>query len=461
MTVPNGPADTATFGFSNKTSLEISTDTEVNGIVFTADATDSYRIDVVATSVNGDVTLTISGSGITNNSGSRPSIHTRRENDRFPEIVFRGSASAANAYISIDHGDVSFFDRSTADSAIIEAVIGGISFSNSSSAGGASIFTDTDESQISFSDTSTAGNASIGTSGSVAFSGSSSAGSAGIGIIASPSAGFLFFFGSSTGDTAQIGLSGSNGPDNALLYLGSHNPPGVKIGSLAGDEFGVVFLGGNNLTVGSNSLNTTFSGSISGNGGSLTKTGSGKLTLMNAGYGSDYTGGTTIKKGILIVNNTTGSATGTGPVQVISGTLSGTGIIGGSVTVGNGTTAGAIVRGGSGSTAGTLRINSSLTFNSQSTYNCYLNRTTVPKAGTVKAVGVTINANVRFTWVETGGAAVARGTKFRVIDNTSANPIFGRFSNLPDNSTFSDTHGTTFKVSYTGGTGNDLVLTVQ
>jgi len=71
------------------------------------------------------------------------------------------------------------------------------------------------------------------------------------------------------------------------------------------------------------------------------------------------------------------------------------------------------------------------------------------------------SANMPLTWVETGQVALERGTKFRVIDNTSANPIFGRFSNLPHGSTFTDNHGTTLKVNYTGGTGNDLVLTVQ
>ena len=44
MTVPNGPLDTATFGFSNITNIYISADTEVNGIVFTANATNSYVI---------------------------------------------------------------------------------------------------------------------------------------------------------------------------------------------------------------------------------------------------------------------------------------------------------------------------------------------------------------------------------------------------------------------------------
>lgn len=148
-------------------------------------------------------------------------------------------------------------------------------------------------------------------------------------------------------------------------------------------------------------------------------------------------------------------------MQVVSDTLSGTGIISGTVTVGNGTTTGAILRGGSGTTAGTLTINNPLTFNSGSTYKCYLNRTATPKAGAAKALGVVIKANVPFTLVETGTAALTRGTKFTVVNNTSANPIAGRFSNLANGSTFSDTHGTTFKVSYNGGTGNDLVLIVQ
>jgi autotransporter-associated beta strand protein len=464
--VPNGPADIATFGLSNTTDVSISEDTEVNGIIFTADATNSYAIDLFTSNPNKDVTLTISGSGITNNSGIIPYI-TAYYPYYGAEIVFRGNASASNATI---------------------ATVGNayVAFYNSSTAGSAQLYGGNDETYLDFYDASTAGNSAISYAGTISFHNYSSAGSADVSISGLPTGGeFSFddsssagsarisiygndnyadvrFMGSSTGDTAQIELFSGEGYGQCSLFIDGHNPPGVRIGSLAGDEPSFVYLGSNNLTIGSNSLNTTFAGAIVGDGGSLTKTGSGKLTLTNANpySGSTYTGGTTIRKGVLIVNNTTGSATGTGPVQVISGTLSGTGIIDGPVTVGNGTTTGAIVRGGSGPTAGTLTINSSLTFNSQSTYKCYLNRTTPPRAGTVKALGVTINANVPFTWVETGRAALARGTRFTVIDNTSANPIFGRFSNLPDNSTFTDTHGTTFKVRYAGGTGNDLVLTV-
>src|SRR5262249_17495825 len=36
MTVPNGPEDIATFGFSNNSNVSISANTEVNGIILTA-----------------------------------------------------------------------------------------------------------------------------------------------------------------------------------------------------------------------------------------------------------------------------------------------------------------------------------------------------------------------------------------------------------------------------------------
>src|SRR5215471_8186359 len=62
-TVPNGPADTATFASSNRTRPFIAFNAEVNGIVFNPGASAFTIANVPGTSP----TLTISGDGITNN----------------------------------------------------------------------------------------------------------------------------------------------------------------------------------------------------------------------------------------------------------------------------------------------------------------------------------------------------------------------------------------------------------
>jgi hypothetical protein len=61
-TIPNGAADTATFVISNTSLVSFAADTEVNGIVFNAGASPF-------TLVNQAPTVTINGTGITNNSG--------------------------------------------------------------------------------------------------------------------------------------------------------------------------------------------------------------------------------------------------------------------------------------------------------------------------------------------------------------------------------------------------------
>jgi autotransporter-associated beta strand protein len=132
----------------------------------------------------------------------------------------------------------------------------------------------------------------------------------------------------STGGTARIVLVG-----NGFLTIAPHNPPGVTIGSLEGS--GNVFLGNNNLTVGSRNTSTLFSGVIQ-DGGSLTKIGTGTLTLSGA---NTYSGPTTINAGKLTVDGSIMSA-----VTVNNGgTLAGSGTTG-SVVVNSG---GIVAPGGS------------------------------------------------------------------------------------------------------------------
>src|SRR4249920_2789793 len=61
-TVPNGPDDVATFGLSHHTGVFVSTDTEVNEVIFNAGAS-PFTINAA-----GDQELTVSAVGIINDS---------------------------------------------------------------------------------------------------------------------------------------------------------------------------------------------------------------------------------------------------------------------------------------------------------------------------------------------------------------------------------------------------------
>ena len=89
-TVPNGPDDVATFGLSHHTGVFVSTDTEVNEVIFNAGAS-PFTINAA-----GDQELTVSGVGIINDSGIA-------QNFVFP--TFAGIVLTNNATV----GDMTFF----------------------------------------------------------------------------------------------------------------------------------------------------------------------------------------------------------------------------------------------------------------------------------------------------------------------------------------------------------------
>jgi autotransporter-associated beta strand protein len=505
-TVPNGPADTATFARSNETFLASEVDIEVNGIVFNPRASAFTIIELFNT-------MFITGVGITNNSGIMQTFAPGPG-----EIIFDHSATAGSLTLYDNRGSVIFGGTSTADNAtfINNGLLG---FFNTSTAGNATV---TNNAELDFEGSSTADHATVTNSGGIvtfregtpaatagnatfinnggfivfnlsAFitSGNSTAGNATFinngaavsdalpgetlfnpgdagnatlianGGLGGGDGGLIVFSsadgGVSTGGTARVEVFG-----NGKLDISQQSAPGLTTGSIEGD--GLVFLGANKLTVGANDLSTTFAGLIQdggiggGTGGSLTKTGKGELSLTKA---NTYTGGTTLEAGTLLVKNETDSATGSGAVQVNAGTLGGTGKIAGAVTVGTGISIGAFLSPGNSATEpGTLTIDdNTLTFNSASTYKCALDRTTVT-ASQVTAKGVRINSVAQFVFGDffTTGT-LTTGTVLTVINNTAASAIVGTFSNLPNGSTFAS-NGNNFQVNYRGGTGNDLTLTV-
>ena len=494
--IPNGPSDIATFAVSNTTGITLSATTKLNGIVFNASAS-AYTIDVNS----GILSLTIGGIGVENDSTMTQNFIS--ETDGW--IFFQNSATAGSGIIFTSIGEhdnrgsglIIFEDTSSAGNATFicepggydQSTVGAVYFYDSSTAGngtficnGASV-AGAGSGYIEFDSASTAGTGTFTCNGGTVASAPGGAialsthganatfiinGSAVEGAypgalyfsegnledatvianggVTGGSGGLLFFNGTSHGDRARVELSG-----NALLDISAHERTKMTIGSLSGGGF--VHLGANVLSVGSNNLNTTFSGVIQ-DAGTLEKVGGSKLTLSNA---NTYGGGTIVRGGGLLIRNSSGSGTGSGPVNVKMGSLGGTGIIAGAVTLGTGTGGKAFLTPGSRVSLGTLTIQSTITFMADATYDFALNSSR-GAADEVVANGVTINS-ATFSYVDNGTAPLSSGTTFTAIGNTAATPISGRFSNLPDGGLI--TIGpNTFQANYEGGDGNDLTLTV-
>lgn len=118
--IPNGSADTATFDLSNTTAVSISANTEVEGIVFNANAS-AFTI-----TTNPSFILTISGTGITNNSGVTQNFLNAVDGaGNQGRIYFMNSATAGSMTVYTNNGATisavpaitNFYDMSTAGSA--------------------------------------------------------------------------------------------------------------------------------------------------------------------------------------------------------------------------------------------------------------------------------------------------------------------------------------------------------
>ena len=198
--------------------------------------------------------------------------------------------------------------------------------------------------------------------------------------------------------TNEFRVATSAGFPNATIILNTNvvmtrngGSASITIGALGGLPGGQVgpgssSSGGTTYFVGGNNGDAIWNGLIRNDGTTtFVKNGTGQWMLLSA---NTWSGGLTINGGLVLANNTTGSACGTGAVAVnAGGALGGVGSVSGAVTVNSG---GAISPGSNG--VGTITFTGGLTLNSGSLLNFEIGTTNDKIAITgALALGGTLN----------------------------------------------------------------------
>ncbi|MES5486749.1 autotransporter domain-containing protein [Bradyrhizobium sp. INPA03-11B] len=427
-TVPTG---TATFGVTNSSNVGfLEQNTSVGGWTFNAGAS-AYTFNVGT--YFGSQSLTFNGAGIVGNGGSA-TIYNEGGFAAVSTTQFVNASTAGSATI-YNSGILLFSDSSSAGSATIvtdDLTQTATRFSNTSTAGNAAI---TNNWSLQFGDSSTAGNARILNNALLDFFNASTAGNATI-----TDYGNLVFHDTSTAGNATITTnntgtyiqnSASGGTarfilnKNGALDISGLTTGGTTAGSIEGG--GSVRLGAKTLTVGGNDLSTAFSGIVSGSGG-LIKVGSGTLALLN--IANSYAGPTTINGGTLEVDG----ATARSPRLTVNsgGTLSGIGAIHPVITtIASG---GTLAPGNAASPTGTLYVGEDLAFQSGALYLVQVMPSAAASThvrGTATLGGATVNAAFA------NGSYISK--QYTILTAGSVSGTFGALTNTNLPANFSDT----------------------
>lgn len=226
---------------------------------------------------------------------------------------------------------------------------------------------------------------------------------------------------------------------SGVLNLNGY-PEGV--GSLSGT--GQVKLGvGATLGVGSDNADFAFGGIISGTG-SFSKMGSGIGTLT---ANSTFTGFAMVSAGTLRVN---GSLLNADVSLFNNGTLAGTGQVRSVLARANTTVS-------PGNSPGQLSVSQGITFEPGSILKMELNGIQAGTSYDQIAMNGVLNVT-NATLSVTAGFNSTAGNTFLLINNYGAGSVNGTFANLPQNALLT-IDGAQYRISYTGGSGNDLLLT--
>lgn len=179
-------------------------------------------------------------------------------------------------------------------------------------------------------------------------------------------------------------------------------------------------------------------------GAATTIGGTGDLTI-NSDISGDFAF-TKAGNGILTLN---GASSNTSTTTVSTGTLQGSSTFAGNLVINGGTHA-------PGNSPGITTTSGTYTLAGAATLQIEINGTTpgtqhdqVRVAGTVTIAG---------TLDLIASPALAVATTYTILDNTGTSAVSGTFAGKPQNAEFYE-DGQWWRISYTGGTGNDVVLT--
>jgi autotransporter-associated beta strand protein len=243
-------------------------------------------------------------------------------------------------------------------------------------------------------------------------------------------------------------LTGSN----ATLVVGADNQDGSYAGTLGTSPLNIVqdqgLLHLEKVGTGTQFISGVIKNGITGSSASAVRVRDGKLVLQGA---NEYQGGTTVFGGTLEVNGSVVS-----PVVAQAGTVAGSGTYATTLTVGTGAGTGATLAPGSGG-IGTLTATGAVSLLADATFAAEFSAA----AGTMDqlvANGLTLtNTSLTLTNVA-GNGTLPLGSSFVLVNNTGAAAVAGIFQGQPEGSTLT-VGSTILRLSYLGGTGNDVTLT--
>jgi autotransporter-associated beta strand protein len=177
--------------------------------------------------------------------------------------------------------------------------------------------------------------------------------------------------------------------------------------------------------------------------GGLTKRGAGTLRLT---ANNTFSGPTTIEGGTLLVDGVLASAINVGPGSTLAGSGSG-----GPVTVSSGGTLSPGSSPGVFSTGNLTLQPGALFVVELNGYGAGTGYDQVAMTGSVDLNGAVLDLRLGFV--------PTNGTQFIIINNDGTDAVGGWFAGLTEHAEFTQS-GTQLQISYLGGDGNDVMLTV-